>query len=117
MLDAAQLIEVQRRIQVGEPFRPTRERMEAARRMLAGATAAEPFRFSATQALLLVLGNLVLTPALGFAVWYGVRNRPGLGGRQALWLTVPVSIVLTLGWVGWMYANKASFQATAQSTL
>ena len=105
MLDGTQLREVQRRIQVGEPFRPGPERIAAARRILAGAAAAEPFAFTLTQAILLLVGNVILTPALGFAVWYGVRSRPGLGGRQALWLTVPVSITLTLGWVGWRYAT------------
>jgi hypothetical protein len=106
MLDATQLREVQHRIQVGEPFRPGAERMAAARKMLAGAAAAEPFAFTMTQAILLVIGNVVLTPALGFAVWYGVRSRPGLGGRQALWLTVPVSVALTVGWVAWLYATR-----------
>ena len=108
MLDPAQLREVQRRIQVGEPFRPSPDRIAAARRLLAGAAAADSFQFSVTQAILLVLGNLLLTPALGIAVWYGVRSRPGLGGRQALWLTVPVSLAVTLGWIGWMYANRAA---------
>ena len=94
MLAEPDLQEVQRRIAAGEPFRPGRARVEEAGRVLAGAARVEPFNFDRNLALLLVAGNVLLTPALGFAVWFGLRHRPGLGARQALWLTIPVSLAL-----------------------
>lgn len=111
MLTEPDLAEVQRRIAAGEPFRPGRERIEEAGRVLAGGAHVEPFSFSRSHALLLTAGNVLLTPALGFAVWFGLRHRSGLGARQALWLTIPVSL-LFLGvrialWV-WPLAAHAS---------
>ena len=100
LLDASQLVEVQRRILAGEPFRPSRTRLELARATLVGAAQVAPFSLTPRQAVALFLGNVLLTPALGFALWFGVRHRPGLGGRQALWLTVPVSLAIGALWVG-----------------
>lgn len=101
MLEEGELREVQRRIRAGEPLRPPRARLEAAQRLLAGGARVEPFSFTARQAVGLVAANVLLTPLLGYAVWYGVRHRPGLGARQALWLTVPVSIALAVAWGIW----------------
>ncbi|MSP54973.1 MAG: hypothetical protein EXR69_05120 [Myxococcales bacterium] len=97
-LGAPELAEVQRRIRAGEPLRPARERVELARTMLAGSARVEPFSLSPRQAAALVAANVLLTPALGYAVWFGTRHRPGLGARQALWLTLPVSFALALAW-------------------
>lgn len=107
MLDAAQLAEVQRRIRSGEPFRPAPARLEAARGVLAGAMAAEPRTLSRNEAVALVLGNLLLTPALGLAVWFGLRGRPGLAARQALWLTVPISGALGGAWLAALWMRRS----------
>ena len=98
-LPDADLVEVQRRIRAGEPFRPGRDRVEAARKLLAGTATVEPFAFTRNQALLLVAANILLTPAIGFAAWFGLRQRPGLGARQALWLTIPVSAIFGITWL------------------
>lgn len=98
MLTEPELREVQKRILGGEPFRPSRARIEAAGRVLAGQAAAEPVNLTRNQAVALAVGNLLLTPALGLAVWFGLRQRPGLGARQALWLTLPVSLGLFGAW-------------------
>lgn len=98
LLGAPELAEVQRRIRAGEALRPARDRVELARRMLAGSASVEPFSFTRGQAVALVAANVLLTPALGFAVWFGARHRPGLGARQALWLTIPVSLAVGIAW-------------------
>ncbi len=98
LLTEPELREVQKRILAGEPFRPSRSRVEAAGRVLAGQAAVAPVNLTRNQAVALALGNLLLTPALGFAVWFGLRQRPGLGARQALWLTLPVSLGLFGSW-------------------
>ncbi len=97
MLGEAELAEVRRRIRTGEPFRPARARLALATAVLAGSANIEPFAFTRASAVSLLLANVLLTPALGFAVWFGVRHRPGLGARQALWLTVPVAGLLAVG--------------------
>lgn len=98
MLSEPELREVQKRILGGEPFRPSRARIEAAGRVLAGQAAVAPVNLTRNQAVALAIGNLLFTPALGFAVWFGLRQRPGLGARQALWLTLPISLGLFGAW-------------------
>ncbi len=99
VLTEPELSEVQRRIRSGEPFRPSRARIDAARGILAGQANVEPVSLSRQQAVMLLAANVLLTPALGYAAWFALRRRPGLGATQALWLTVPVTVVLTVAWV------------------
>lgn len=106
MLEPPQLAEVQRRIRSGEPFRPSPARLAAARLALAGAASTKPRTLTRNEALALLAGNLLLTPALGWAVWFGLRQRPGLAARQALWLTVPVSGVLGGAWIAALWAHR-----------
>jgi hypothetical protein len=49
--------------------------------------------------VLLSLGNLLLTPLLGFAIWFRARGRPA--GRQALVVTLPCSLLLAVGILAW----------------
>lgn len=56
---------------------------------------------SPRELLLLTLGNLFLTPLLGYAIWF--RARGGPAGRQALAVTLPASLLLGLGVLAWRW--------------
>jgi hypothetical protein len=49
--------------------------------------------------LLLILANALLTPLVGYAVWFGLRQQRPAMARQALWWTFPVSAALGLVWL------------------
>jgi hypothetical protein len=100
VLDIAALRAAQERIRRGEPVRPTAALRAQARAVLTG-QAPTLARFTARQIAALVLANLVLTPLLGYAVWFRYRTRPGPAARQALFATVPVSVVLVGVVIAW----------------
>lgn len=93
VLREEELLAVQGRIRRGEPLRPTRALLERAGAVLSGRVE-QPARLTGAQLAALGVANLLLTPALGYAVWWRWRDRPGPGARQALLVTVPVSAAL-----------------------
>jgi hypothetical protein len=95
VLGPAELAAAQSRIRRGEPLRPTAALLDRARRVLSGEVE-EPARLSPPQMVALAFGNLLLTPILGYAVWWRWRDRQGPGARQALLVTLPVSLVLAV---------------------
>lgn len=100
-LTAAELAAVQARVRRGERLDPSPARRAAARAVLAGR--AEPeVALDRRRWMLLALGNLLVTPLLGWALWLRWWGRPGPGARQALWATVPASLLLAAAWVGWI---------------
>ncbi|MDP2307236.1 MAG: hypothetical protein Q8P18_14515 [Pseudomonadota bacterium] len=100
ILDVAALRAAQERIRRGEPVRPTSALRAQARAVLTG-HAPTLARFTPRQVAGLVIANVVLTPLLGYAVWFRYRTRPGPAARQALVATVPVSLALLVALVGW----------------
>lgn len=99
-LDDAALTTLQARIRRGEPLQPSPALRLAARERLT-TTPAEPAALTVRQQLLLGAANIVFTPLLGWAVWFRYRSRPGPGATQALLVTVPVTVVMTVGVVAW----------------
>lgn len=99
VLSVPELTEAQVRLSRGEPFKPSAARLASARRVLLGERSPTPASLTPLQMLGLGVGNLALTPALGLAVWFGLRDRPGPGARQALWLTLPISAALAALWL------------------
>lgn len=104
VLDAEGLAAAAARIRAGEPLRPSARLLDRAREILAGRgpgpEAAPPPRLARREVALLVVGNVLLTPVLGMAAWWRLRERPGPAARQALWATVPVVL---LGAALWLY--------------
>jgi len=52
---------------------------------------------------LLVLGNVVATPLVGLAVWWGWRRRHPRAARQVLWATLPVAVALGALWIALIF--------------
>jgi len=90
-----ELAEIQQRVRRGERLQPVAAARERARRALAG-EADLPFEVTARELGLLVVGNLLLTPLLGYAWWFRSRTRPGRGARRVLFATLACSLVLTV---------------------
>lgn len=100
ILDAGALKSVQERIRRGERLHPSPALRARARAVLSGVEIT-PAVLSPRAKLALALGNLLLTPLLGYAVWFRWRTRPGPGARQVLWVTIPVNVALVIGIVVW----------------
>lgn len=100
VLDAAALRAAQERIRRGEPVRPSAELRARAREALSGVpvrrTSLGPRELAAITA-----GNLLLTPLVGYAVWWWHRHDEGPAARQALLVTIPASLLLAGAIVAW----------------
>lgn len=105
VLGDAELAEVAARLRRGERLQPSSEARARARAILFGVPA-DPVALSPAQRGGLLAANVVLTPALGLAVWFRLRRSPGPGARQALWVTVPVALVLAVAWVVWFVVAR-----------
>lgn len=100
---AAELRDLQARIRRGDPLRPSAALLAQARALLGARPALRVL--SRQELLLLTVGNLLLTPLLGYATWYGWRDHPA--GRQALWVTLPISLLLLLVWLYYYFFHGA----------
>lgn len=98
ILDAAGLREATMRIRSGETVNPSAALLERARAILAGRVEKAVALSPARQVGLVAL-NVLLTPAIGWAVWFRWRARPGPGGRQALAATLPISLAFGAAWL------------------
>lgn len=96
VLDAEQLAEVAARIRRGEPVQPSAALRARAREALRAGRPQVEARLDTRQQVALFLANLLLTPLLGYAAWFALRTRPGPAARQALWVTIPASLLLAL---------------------
>ena len=99
--DGAGLSALAERIRRGEVLNPSAELREKARAALAPVPEGVVLRRGQMAAL--AVANLVVTPLLGWAAWFRLRDRPGPAGMQALMVTVPITLGLGLvwGWVLW----------------
>ncbi len=94
-LNPAQRLMLQERIRRGENINPGPEaRADARARLESGEPqdSLEHSGLSRDQLLWLALANLLLTPMIGYAIWF--RAHGGPAGTQALLVTVPMSLVL-----------------------
>ena len=99
LLSAEALGEAAARIRLGAPPSPSAAMLERARAVLHPSTEAAA-SFTGRQLVLLFAGNVLFTPLLGWAAWLRLRDRPGDAARQALIVTVPVSLALAGAWLG-----------------
>jgi len=98
-LDATQRLAIQERIRRGETLNPSATARANARAVLAPQTQA--LQLDNRQLLWLLLGNILLTPMLGYALWFRARGNPA--GRQALLVTLPCSLVMAIVLFAWRY--------------
>jgi hypothetical protein len=100
-LDADELIEAAQRVRAGDRPEPSKALREQARVGMGAApltdAAKEPL--GTGWLLLLGLGNLLLTPLAGYAVWFGLREERPRAARQALTVTLPISAALGIAWL------------------
>ncbi len=99
-LDPAELAEAARRVGGGERPDPPRALMELARRRMGvGAPDSDEVRsLAGSERLALLGGNLLFTPLVGLACWWGLSEWRPIAARQALLDSLPVAI---LGLVIW----------------
>jgi hypothetical protein len=100
-LDADELIEVARRVSLGERPEPSRALRDLAREAMGAAPIGTDHRKPLThsQVAWLVAGNLLLTPLVGLSVWFGLGADRPIAARQALRWTLPMMVMFVGGWV------------------
>lgn len=96
-LNEAQLSEAARRIRAGERPDPSRAQLLLAREAL-GPSFATNTPLARRELVGLVLANVLLTPLVGFAVWFGLRLERPKAAAQAFSVTLPLSFVLAGVW-------------------
>jgi hypothetical protein len=86
---------------------PSRALKDAARHQMGAAPLDEEARqpFPASTLALIGLADVLLTPLAGYAVWLGLRAKRPRAARQALLVTVPISIALLVLWAGAFYTR------------
>jgi hypothetical protein len=100
-LTEEEMLEAGRRIRGGEVPDPSQALRELAREGMGAVplSTAQLKPLTTWQILLLSLGNLVLTPLIGGAMWYGMREDRPVAAAQIARMTVPVAAGLTLMWI------------------
>ena len=99
-LTEAELQDASERIRRGDVPDPSQELRDQAREAMGAAPLPDTARVPLKRGELVGLGltNLLLTPLAGYAVWFGLRKSRPRAAQQALMLTVPMSLLLTLVW-------------------
>lgn len=107
-LSEEELIAVASRVKAGDRPDPPEHLLQRARSELTQSLSqlpgpvpeagADQRSLTREEAWLLLLGNVVLTPLLGLAVWWGWRHRHPQAANRVLWMTLPIVAVLGGGW-------------------
>jgi hypothetical protein len=108
-LSEPELDRVARRVRAGERPDPPEHLLQLARKQLTASlsqlpgTHDEPApvqrELTRDETWLLMLGNVVLTPLIGLAVWWGWRSRNSQAADRVLWLTLPIAGLFAAAWV------------------
>lgn len=102
-LDEAELDELARRISSGQRPDPGEALLARARVALGAAPQERGERLSPRQRLGLLAANLLLTPLAGYAVWFGLRRERPAAARDALSVTLPVTMALAGAWLAMVF--------------
>ena len=99
-LSGPELVAAAERVRAGERPEPSRALREHARQAMGAAPtvelAAQPL--SSQQKVLIFLANFLLTTLAGYAVWFGLRESRPKAAREALVLTIPLSVIFSVLW-------------------
>jgi hypothetical protein len=106
-LTEAELEIARERVRNGVRPDPSKALKDAARQQMGAAPLDEEARrpFPPSTLALLALADFVLTPLAGYAVWLGLRTKRPRAARQALLVTVPISLGLLVLWMGAVYTR------------
>ena len=94
-LDPESLEQVAARIGAGESIRPSARQLDRARRALGQDLSTDP-GLTVGQRLGVLLTSLVLTPLVGWTGWLWWRESRPRAAKQALALSLPATVVLTV---------------------
>ena len=89
-----------RRIQTGEQPEPSRQLLAHATANMSSSRGSGGPPLSRHQLVGIGLGSIALTPLMGLSIWWGYRTSRPLAAKQALRVTVPVSVVIGVFWFG-----------------
>ena len=108
-LTEAELAGVAQRIRAGERPDPPEHLLQQARKQLTASLSHLPGTYdepapvqrelTRDEKWLVTLGNVLLTPLVGLAVWWGWRSRHPQAADGVLWLTLPVAGLFGAAWV------------------
>lgn len=98
-LDPEELAEAARRISEGQRPDPGRALLDTARAAIGASARSLGPGLEWRQRAALLAANLLLTPLAGYAVWFGLRESRPAAARDALALTLPVTLLLGLLWL------------------
>lgn len=108
-LSADELAYAASRVRGGDRPDPSRALQEQAREAMGAqpspVTLAAREPLEARRLLLLTLANLLLTPLVGLAVWFGLREERPAAARQALLFTMPAALAMIVLWVAVLVAD------------
>lgn len=99
-LDEEELVEVSRRISEGQRPDPDPRLLVRARAALGVERSSGDLPLSNPARAGVLLGDVLLTPLLGYALWFGLRQERPVAAREALLITLPVTLALALAWIG-----------------
>jgi hypothetical protein len=93
-LNDHQLEEAAERVRSGESLRPSERMLERARRALGTHISSDP-GLTARQRLGLLVTSLLLTPLVGWVLWFWWRGSRPRAAIQALGLSLPATAIFT----------------------
>ena len=95
-LDEPQLHQAQQRILVGAPVRPSSKMLKTAREALGKAFTTDP-GLRRAQVLGLMGVSLLLTPLVGWTLWFWWRTNRPRAAWQAFLVSAPATVLFTFG--------------------
>jgi hypothetical protein len=102
-LPAEQLASVAERVRAGESIRPSERMLDLARQRLGRNFETDP-GMNAKERLLLLATSLLITPLVGWTLWWWWRTERPRASSQALALSMPATVLFTVG-VVWLALN------------
>jgi hypothetical protein len=99
-LPAADVDAVAARVRSGEVIRPSEKMLDRARHALGAHVTSDP-GLSTGQRLMLLATSLLITPLVGWVLWYWWRKERPRAALQALGLSLPASVAMTVLVLWW----------------
>lgn len=107
-LCAEELAYAARRVREGDRPDPSSALKELAREAMGAQPVSDAALapLGARSMLLLTAGNLLLTPLTGVALWFGMRQDRPTAARQALLVTAPIALGMSVLWFAAVVASR-----------